>query len=214
MFTGLIADIGIVREIQAAGSNRRLVIGSETITSDARIGDSIAINGVCLTITSIQGSRFVLDAVEETLRKTNLGLLRVGSHVNLEPALQVGSRLGGHFVQGHVDATGTISGIKQREGSWLFEIRYPRAFSKYMIPVGSVSINGVSLTIAEKRDEHFIVSIIPHTFEHTCFRDYATGEKVNLEFDLLGKYVVGLIEEGKKGGGIQLDAALLESLGY
>jgi riboflavin synthase len=215
MFTGLIVDIGTVSAIRRNGSNSSITIQSQVITSDAQIGDSIAVNGACLTITGISGQRFTLDAVTETLKKTNLGDLSVADQVNLEPAIKVGSRLGGHFVQGHVDTTERIVDVTKKDGSWLFEIQYSAKHSKYLIPVGSIAVNGVSLTIAEKRSGTIVVSIIPHTFENTCFRSYSSGMVVNLEFDQIGKYVVGLMEEGGSAGSTgRLNSTTLESFGY
>ena len=214
MFTGLIVDIGKIAAVERKGSNMRIGIRSEIIATDARVGDSIAVDGVCLTVTKLQSSGIIVDAVEETLRKSNLRAVSVGDAVNLEPALKISDRLGGHFVQGHVDTTERIVAIQKKDGSWLVEISFKAEHSKYLIPVGSISVNGVSLTIAEKRGQSFLVSVIPHTFANTGFNQYAPGEEVNLEFDMIGKYVIGLVEEGAPDSGERLNISALRALGY
>jgi len=163
-----------------------------------KIDDSISVNGVCLTVIQAARSSFTVQAVEETLQKTNLGDLNVGDSVNLERALLPGDRLGGHFVLGHIDGACAVTRIVKRKSSWMFWFQMPRRFARYLIPVGSIAINGVSLTIASLRRNDFAVSIIPHTWELTTFKDLRVGDRVNVEFDMLGKYVERLLEHRKR----------------
>ncbi len=160
--------------------------------------ESVAVNGVCLTVIRSKRATFTMQAVEQTLRKTNLGELEVGNTVNLERALLPNERLGGHFVQGHVDGVGIVTKISRRKSSWMFWFRMPRRSMKYVIPVGSIAINGVSLTVAEIRGNEIGISIIPHTWDVTTFKNLRNGEKVNVEFDMLGKYVERLLRS-KRG---------------
>ena len=209
MFTGLVEDTGIVSRIepQTAGIELVIDVAGTRLESEAevsapappRIGDSIAINGCCLTIVEITGSRWAFQAGTETLSKTNLGRLKSGDAVNLERSLQVGARLGGHIVQGHIDGTGTIREIS-REGSeeepWVrmvFEV--PENLTKQMVPKGSVAVDGVSLTLVDVERDHFSVALIPHTLEVTTLGRRNVGEQVNVETDILGKYVQKLMPE-------------------
>lgn len=195
MFTGLIEETGIVKSIkQKDGSVIFTVQGKKTVKS-LRIDHSIAVEGVCLTVIKRTEKTFDVQAVEETLKKTTLGNLKVGSPVNLERPLLPSDRLGGHFVLGHVDGLGRVTSLKTLESSWIFWIQVPKKFSHYLIPVGSIAINGVSLTMAEVKVNSFAVSIIPHTMEVTTFCLLKSGDTVNLEFDVLGKYVERLFEE-------------------
>jgi len=198
MFTGLIEDIGIISSIVPAGRGLKISVKSSKLTSDMAIGDSIAISGVCQTVIEITGDSFTVDTVEETLKKTTLMHLRAGEKVNLERALLPTSRMGGHFVLGHVDTTGTIKEIARLSNSTLITIGYDSNFSKYIIPVGSIAVDGISLTVAELTDTFFSVAIIPHTFSVTVLNKKSTGEKVNLEFDVLGKYVLRNFEAKKE----------------
>jgi riboflavin synthase len=193
MFTGLIEETGIVKKMKRDGGSVIFTIQSKKTLKGLAIDHSIAINGVCLTVIKRTKTTFDVQAVEETLKKTTIGTLVVGSLVNLERSLLPNERLGGHFVLGHVDGTGTITGIEPRESSWMFWIKVPRKFSRYLIPVGSIAVNGVSLTIAELKGNIFGVSIIPHTMEVTTFRFLKPRDAVNLEFDMLGKYVERLL---------------------
>lgn len=199
MFTGIIEEIGTVASIRQFGNGRRIEIATKKISEGTRIGESISINGVCLTIVRFQKNHFTVEAVEETLKKTTIGKLKHGSEVNLERALQVGDRLGGHFLQGHVDCTGTIIKIEKRKESWAFWFSFPPVNKKYIIQRGSIAIDGVSLTVADIKVDLIMISIIPYTFHETIFHSYKKRGLVNIEFDFMGKYILGAfdIEFGK-----------------
>lgn len=194
MFTGLVEEIGKVSKIDNAGEAVELVIECLTILSDANIDDSICVNGVCLTVESFTKNSFKATAVEETMRKTNLGDLALGSSVNLERAMSAGDRFGGHYVQGHTDTTTNVQSVIKETKNWLFTFDIPDKSAQYLVERGSITINGVSLTIATIQDNRFTVAIIPHTFEHTTFKDFQPGTKVNLEFDIIGKYVENMLK--------------------
>ncbi|QOJ29985.1 MAG: riboflavin synthase [Ignavibacteriales bacterium] len=190
MFTGLVEETGVISRIQNAGLGRRITIAASVVTSDIQTGDSINVSGACQTVIHAAPGEFTVEAVEETLKKTTFGLLKQGDRVNLERSLLPTTRLGGHFVSGHVDTRGQITSLQQLSNSWLVTVQYPAEFSKYIIPVGSIAIDGISLTVAEKGDDWFRVAIIPHTWGVTTMKDRKTGDRVNLEFDLLGKYIL------------------------
>lgn len=198
MFTGLVEEVGAIDSIE---KNRKSVIfsvrGKKTVRG-IRIDESIAINGVCLTVIRTSRRKFQVQAVEETLRKTNLGDLQEEDPVNLERALLPGDRLGGHFVLGHIDGVGVVTRIQTRASSWMFWFRIPQRLARYLIPVGSIAINGVSLTVARLQGREFAVSIIPHTMDVTTFRYMKVGDKANMEFDVLGKYVERLLKHRKR----------------
>lgn len=194
MFTGLVEEIGIVKSIKKKGESIIFTIQGKKTVKNLRIDHSIAVEGVCLTVIKRNVQMFDVQAVEETLKKTTLGSVRVGSSVNLERPLLPSDRLGGHFVLGHVDGFGKVTTMETRESSWIFWIQVPKRFSHYLVPVGSIAVNGVSLTMAEVKAESFAVSIIPHTMEVTTFKSLQPGTMVNLEFDILGKYVERLFE--------------------
>lgn len=189
MFTGLIEEIGIITAVEQVGGGINITVQGEIVMDDLKIDDSIALDGCCQTVISRTDSTFTVTAVEETLKKTTLGDFVAGRRVNLERALRVGDRLGGHFVQGHVDCTGIVIGYEERESSWLYRVEFPQEFAGLVIPVGSIAINGVSLTAAEVQDNTCMVSIIPHTYGATTFDELQPGSRVNLEFDMLGKYI-------------------------
>ncbi len=189
MFTGIIEATGRVVNVAPGGTNLDLTIETN-ITQELKIDQSVAHNGVCLTVVEIDGSRYKVTAVAETLQKTNLAGWKVGELVNLERAMKVGDRLDGHFVQGHVDCTGTCIEKKELPGSWLFRFRFPGEFAALLIEKGSVCVNGVSLTVFDITRTEFTVTIIPYTFEHTNFGTLKVGDVVNLEFDVLGKYLL------------------------
>ena len=193
MFTGIVEEIGRVRSLRKHGDGLRIEISARKVLRDLGVDNSIAVNGTCLTVVGRKKGAFAAEAVKETLKKTNLGLLRVGSTVNLERPVSLAQRLGGHLVQGHVDATGTVVRVKPLEASWMFTIQFPARFRKYIIPVGSISVDGVSLTVASLKRDELEVAIIPYTFENTKFGEYRAGSKVNLEFDLVGKYIESLL---------------------
>lgn len=189
MFTGIIEATGLVKEALPQGSNVDLWIESN-ITSELKIDQSVAHNGICLTVVEIKGNTYRVTAVDETLRKTNLGSWKAGDMVNLERSLKVGSRLDGHFVQGHVDATATCIEKQTLEGSWLFRFRFPAEYAALVIEKGSICINGVSLTVFNVGKDECTVTIIPYTYEHTNFKTIEEGSLVNIEFDVLGKYLM------------------------
>jgi riboflavin synthase len=194
MFTGLVEETGIVTSIKhKSGSVIFTIQGKETVKT-LRIDHSIAVEGVCLTVIKRNARTFDVQAVEETLKKTTLGKLKTGSPINLERPLLPSDRLGGHFVLGHVDGLGKVKSLKMLESSWIFWIQVPKKFSQHLIPVGSIAVNGVSLTMAEVKVDSFAVSIIPHTMDVTTFKQLKPGDAVNLEFDVLGKYVERLME--------------------
>ena len=192
MFSGIIEAIGEIINIEKEGYNRRLFVKAPFV-EELYKGQSIAINGACLTIEKIGKETFEVVAVEETLKRTNLGKLNRGDFVNLERALIVGSRLDGHFVFGHIDTIIKINHIEERNGSFMFEFFLPTKYKHLLIPKGSIAINGTSLTVAELYEETFKVTIIPYTYEHTIFKYSKVGDDVNVEFDFLGKYVQRLL---------------------
>ena len=194
MFTGLVEETGIVKSIKQAGGSIIFTIYGKKTVKGLKIDQSIAIDGVCLTVIRRKHKTFNVQAVEETLKKTTLGALQVGGSVNLERPLLPSDRIGGHFVLGHVDGMGRVISREIRESSWIFWIRIPTRFIHHLIPVGSIAVNGVSLTMAEVRKNSFAASIIPHTMEVTTFKQLKIGDKVNLEFDILGKYIERFLE--------------------
>ncbi|MDP4173336.1 MAG: riboflavin synthase [Bacteroidota bacterium] len=200
MFTGLVEEVGKIKAVKASGGGARLVISALKVLEDCKIGDSISINGVCQTVTALGKDHFEVDAVEETVKKTTLGKLKIHEKVNLERSLTLNRRLGGHFVLGHVDATGKILNIRKLQDSYLVSISYPKEFENYIVNVGAIAIDGISLTIARSDDRSFMVSIIPHTWNETSLSDRSVGAEVNLEFDVLGKYVAKILKRDKGTG--------------
>ncbi|HEX7356389.1 MAG TPA: riboflavin synthase [Ignavibacteriaceae bacterium] len=194
MFTGLVEEKGTLKEKIPTGDGFQFVIEAKLVLEDLQIGSSIAVNGCCLTVVKITGNTFAVDTIEETLNKTNLGVLKQGMNVNLERPLAADARLGGHFVLGHIDTTGKVEDVKQLSNSHWLTISFPEKFKQYLIYVGSVAIDGVSMTVAELKDNSFSVGIIPHTWKETIFADKKIGDTVNLEFDVLGKYVERIME--------------------
>jgi riboflavin synthase len=198
MFTGLIEEVGTILEKLKTGDGYRFRINADKVTEDIRIGSSIAVNGCCLTVVQKDLNSFDVDTIEETLKKTGLGKLNPGDKVNLERPLKADERLGGHFVLGHVDTTGIIKEIQQLSNSHFVKISFPERFAKYLIYVGSVSIDGTSMTVAELDGNSFSVGVIPHTWKETIFSLKKPGDTVNLEFDVLGKYVERIMEGKEK----------------
>lgn len=197
MFTGLIEEIGTIERLEKKRGGVIVTIQAKKTSHGLKTDESIAINGVCLTVIARRKNKFHVQAVEETLRKTNLGSLCEGDSINLERALLPNERLGGHFVLGHVDGVGIIERVQTRKSSWMFWIKVPKRFARYLIPVGSVAVNGVSLTVASLQGQTFGVSIIPHTMNVTTFKNLKVGDKVNIEFDILGKYIERLLKRYK-----------------
>lgn len=189
MFTGIVEELGIVRTLRLLPESGQLTLEGEKVLSGTQIGDSIAINGVCLTVIRQSGREFTVDVMAETLTKTNLAELKSGSRVNLERALQLQTRLGGHLVSGHVDGVGSIRRITSRGIAQVYEISLPPPLLAYILPKGSIAIDGISLTVIDVESEYFTVSLIPHTFDQTTLGSKGIGASVNLETDLIGKYV-------------------------
>jgi riboflavin synthase len=212
MFTGLIEEIGSIGSIQSIGGGKKIKIDCQRILSDTKIDDSISINGTCQTVTDITEKYFEVVAVEETLRKTTMSNWRSGQKVNLERALKLSDRLGGHLLLGHVDDIGKIINISKLQTSIIYEIQFPVKFSKYAISKGSIAIDGISLTIAEFKNDSLKVSIIPHTLENTVIKHYKVGAEINLEFDLIGKYVERLTFQKDSSSGLTFEK--LQELGY
>jgi riboflavin synthase len=200
MFTGLIEEIGTIKNIQSLGGGKKIQIDWRKILTDSKIDDSIAVNGICQTITGIGDNRFEYIAVEETLNRTTINSWTTGKKVNLERALKLSDRLGGHLMQGHIDDIGKVRNISKIQSSTIFEIQFPRQYSKYIIPKGSIAIDGISLTIMDLLYQSFKVSIIPHTVENSTLKYLKNGEDVNLEFDLIGKYVERLMQNQNNSG--------------
>jgi len=198
MFTGLVEETGVIKKIKQKGGSVIFTIRGRKTMGGLHIDHSIAIEGVCLTVIKKTLATFDVQAVEETLKKTTLGRLKAGDIVNLERTIKVSDRLGGHFVLGHVDGLGRVKSCEIRKSSWIFWIQVPKRFAHYLIPVGSIAVNGVSLTMALVKSNLFAVSIIPHTMEVTSFQILKPKSIVNLEFDILGKYVENLLKARRK----------------
>lgn len=188
MFTGIIEEMGIVERLEKEGSNVHFYIKSQ-MTPELKIDQSVAHNGVCLTVVEITNSTYKVTAIKETLDKSNLGHLKVGDFVNVERAMKLGDRLDGHLVQGHVDQIAICTEIKEMNGSWYFSFNYDPSIGNITIEKGSVTVNGVSLTVVNSKTHSFSAAIIPYTFKHTNFNQIKVGDVVNLEFDLIGKYL-------------------------
>ncbi|HEY5073863.1 MAG TPA: riboflavin synthase [Pyrinomonadaceae bacterium] len=189
MFTGIIEELGRVREVERRGEDARIVIEARTITEDSGNGDSISVNGVCLTALDVRPDSFAADVSKETLLRSTLGGLAAGSAVNLERAVTPATRLGGHIVQGHVDARGRFLGSESHGESWTFRIAYPKEVARYLVFKGSVAVEGISLTISALTDDYFEIAVIPKTWEVTNFSQLKPGDEVNLEVDVIAKYV-------------------------
>ncbi len=194
MFTGIIEELGAVESIAIGGDSARLRVSAPLVCADLHVGDSVSVNGVCLTAATVHGSAFEADASPETLTRSSLGTLKRGGLVNLERALMPSSRLGGHIVQGHVDATGEVVAAQPLgDGNWWLGVRYPAELDRYLVSKGSVAVDGISLTIASIEGGVFGIAIIPHTWTHTNLRTRRPGDPVNLETDILAKYVEKLL---------------------
>jgi riboflavin synthase len=194
MFTGLVEETGKTVECRREGKSARLTVEAQTLHDGAHVGDSIAVNGCCLTVVAIEGRRLTFDAIPETLDRTNLGELAPGDSVNLERPLAADGRLNGHFVQGHIDGVGTVLALTPADNAVIMEIAAPAGLRRYLVEKGSVALDGVSLTVAEVRPASFTVWTIPHTRLVTTLGERAAGDRVNLECDLLGKYIERLLE--------------------
>ncbi|GAB4133190.1 MAG: riboflavin synthase [Bacteroidia bacterium] len=193
MFTGIIEALGKVEQLSREGSNLHITV-SAPFTDEIKIDQSIAHNGVCLTVVDIHEKSYTVTAIDETLKKTNLGVLKTGDVVNLERCMKLGDRLDGHIVQGHVDQTATCIDVEEQDGSWIYSFSYSMDSGNITVPKGSICINGVSLTVVESEAGGFSVAIIPYTYSHTNFQFLKKGHIVNLEFDVIGKYVAALMK--------------------
>ena len=189
MFTGIVEEIGLVEKVKKGPASASVTINAPAVTAGTKTGDSIAVNGICLTVTSLAGSTFTADIMHESLNRSSLSDLRRGSRVNLERAMAADGRFGGHIVSGHVDGTGIISAIREDDNAVWYTVRTSPAIMRYIVEKGSVTIDGVSLTVAAVTEDSFSVSVIPHTRQVTIMGDLRAGDKVNLENDIIGKYV-------------------------
>lgn len=194
MFTGIIEELGEVTNLKTEKENLHITVKS-TLSSELKIDQSLAHNGVCLTVIELNENYHTVTAIKETLDKSNIGKLKVGDKVNLERAMRLGARLDGHIVQGHVDQIGTCTAIKEADGSWFFTFTYKSHLNNITIEKGSITINGISLTVVDSNENGFSVAIIPYTYENTNFHQFEVGDLVNLEFDVIGKYVAKLLNK-------------------
>lgn len=197
MFTGIIESPGTVTYIQSSGTNKTFTISSP-ISAELKVDQSVSHNGVCLTVESVTGNTHTVTAIAETLNKSNLGSWEVGTLVNLERCMQMNGRLDGHIVQGHVDATATCINRDDKDGSWEYRFSFPAAFAALVIEKGSISLNGISLTVFDVSDTAFSVAIIPYTYEHTNMQQVFPGHTVNIEFDIVGKYIQRMLQQSAK----------------
>ena len=193
MFTGIVEELGTIRSIRRGAASAVLSIGAEAVLSDLRIGDSVAVNGVCLTATGVDGSGFTADVMHETLQRSSLGALGPGSRVNLERAMAADGRFDGHIVSGHIDGTGTIAERRRDDNAVWYTVSAPPALLRYIVEKGSIAIDGISLTVASVEADRFSVSVIPHTAAVTLLGAKGPGDVVNLETDIIGKYVERLL---------------------
>ena len=191
MFTGIIETLGTVKALEKDGDNIHITIQSN-LTNELKIDQSVAHNGICLTVVNIDNDSYTVTAIKETIDKTNLSNWSVNDVVNLERAMKLGDRLDGHIVQGHVDQIAVCKNIEEANGSWYFTFEYDKNLHNITIEKGSITVNGVSLTVVNSKENEFSVAIIPYTYEHTNFHDFKVGTKINLEFDVIGKYVARL----------------------
>jgi len=197
VFTGLVEEVGKVRGILKRSGGVQLRVECSKVIEDSKVGDSICVNGVCLTVVEVKGSSLTFFLSPETLKRSSLYLLKVGDFVNLERALKLSDRLGGHILQGHVDATTKVTGIKREGESFRFTFALPRNFAHLLVEKGSIGIDGISLTVASISPNSFSVAVIPHTYENTNLKLKRTGDLVNLEFDIIGKYVERMLKLNK-----------------
>ena len=214
MFTGIIEETGEIKKVLPIAGGKRIYISASKILDDVSIDDSVCINGVCFTVIKKENDGFWIDAVGETLKKTTFSNLRYPSLVNLERSLRLNDRLGGHFVQGHVNGIGTISEIVKRGENYLLKIDVPESLEKYLINEGSIAIDGISLTIAFTEKDRVNISIIPHTWQNTTLQFKNIGDSVNIEVDVIAKYVEKLITKNKITGNNKITESWLKEIGY
>ncbi len=211
MFTGIIEEIGTIQQIKKGPKSVALTIAAEKVLEDTKVGDSIATNGVCLTVTAMTRNAFTVDIMHETLKRTAMHNIQTGNRLNLERALTLSARLGGHMVSGHIDGTGVIISVRQDDIAYWVKVQTTKAIMKYIIEKGSIAIDGISLTVATVSADAFEVSIIPHTKDETTLLSKPIGALVNLECDLIGKYVEKLLNAKESNG---IDEAFLKKYGY
>lgn len=214
IFTGIIEELGTINRIERGSNSSRINVRADKVLGDVRIGDSIAINGVCLTVTEFSQEHFVADVMAETLEKTNLRNLSTGQRVNLERAVRLGDRMGGHLVQGHVDGVGTIVEQQKLDIATLFRVKAPEEVMAYVVKKGSIAIDGISLTVVETNADGFTVSLIPHTAAMTTLGFKKPGDTVNLESDIIGRYVEKLMSSGKESKQSNLSLGFLAENGF
>ncbi len=202
MFTGIIEEVGTIQSLRKGTHSATFTISAKEILHDVKLGDSISVNGVCLTVAEFTSNSFHADVMHETLNRSSLGDLKIGSSVNLERAMAMGSRFGGHIVSGHIDGTGVITKVKKDDNAIWYTIRTTPAIMRYIIEKGSIAVDGISLTVANITPNDFSVSIIPHTAQHTNLREKGIGSTVNLEVDCIGKYVEKLLGQPKQNSNI------------
>lgn len=222
MFTGIVEETGTVERVRRGAHSAVLVIAASRVLEDTAVGDSIAVNGVCLTVTSLGGGSFCVDVMHETLNRSSLSGLRSGSRVNLERAMPMNGRFGGHIVSGHIDGTGTIRSVQRDDNAVWYTIGAPPSILRYIVEKGSVAIDGISLTVARVTETDFSISAIPHTVAVTVLSDRREGDVVNLENDIIGKYVEKLMKPAEgvpeplapSGTGSQIDRSFLSEYGF
>ena len=214
MFTGIVEEIGKIEQTTPIAGGLNLKIAAQKITEDIRVNDSICVDGVCLTVTKFEKDNFWVDAVGATLQKTTFSSIKNSQHVNLEKSLRLNDRLGGHLVQGHVNGVGYISGIEKAGENYFFKFVIPDEIQKYLIKEGSIAINGISLTIADLTQNDIIISVIPHTWENTNLKYKKINDKVNVEIDILAKYVEKLLYNSPDHSASKISPGWLKDLGY
>ena len=216
MFTGIVEEVGAVRRVARQGAFQRLEVEAEVVLEGTRIGDSVNINGACQTVVALEGRSFAVESVAETLERTTLGGLKAGDPVNLERALRLQDRLGGHLVQGHVDGVGTLRALDQSQRQWSLRVEAPPALRRYIAAKGSVAVDGISLTVAAVDAETFTIAVIPHTFGSTALARRRPGDPVNLEVDVVARYLERLLALGpaQDGSTGPLDLDRLRGMGY
>lgn len=213
MFTGIIEETGTIRNFSATADSARIEVAARTVLTDARLGDSIAVNGVCLTVVDLTGDSFAADVSAETLRRTSLKQLQRGTCVNLERPLSPSARFGGHIVQGHVDGTGEFLDVRPEGDGWIVRIGFPADLARYIVPKGSITVDGISLTVAQLAETWFEIAIIPHTWQITNLSTLRRGATVNLEVDVIAKYVERMLQP-HLAADRNLTLEKLQQLGY
>ncbi len=214
MFTGIVEELGVIKAVRRGADSAQLVIGAVKVIEGSRVGDSIMVNGVCLTSVFFRDRQFTADVMAETLDKSNLGILKTGDRVNLERALRLGDRLGGHIVSGHIDGSGTITRLEKNDIAMLVTIKAPEVVMRYIIEKGSIAIDGISLTVVSFAKDAFQVSLIPHTARETTLGFKKTGDTVNLEGDIIGKYVERMMGLRNPGNDSKVSMSFLAEHGF